>query len=77
MKSIIVHSKIGSDGVLHVIVPVGATEANREVKIAIEAADVRSGTKEEWQTFITSMAGRWQGDFERPDQGEFEQRDPL
>jgi hypothetical protein len=34
-------------------------------------------TKDEWKTWVESMAGSWQGEFERPPQGEFEERDPF
>jgi hypothetical protein len=77
MNRMVVNSRIGPDGVLNVIVPVGTADANREVKIIIEPTNDRTKTEEEWQNFITSMAGSWQGEFERPDQGQFEQRDPL
>jgi hypothetical protein len=32
-------------------------------------------TQEEWQKFIAETAGSWEGEFERPEQGEFEKRD--
>jgi hypothetical protein len=34
-------------------------------------------TQEEWRAWVDSMAGTWQGEFERPPQGEYEQREPL
>ena len=78
MNRIVLKSKVGADGVLRGAVPVGAEEANREVQVTIEpAAARRPMTQEEWQNFILSTAGTWEGDFERPEQGEYEQRDEL
>jgi hypothetical protein len=34
-------------------------------------------TPEEWRAFVDEMAGSWQGDFERPPQGDYEVRDSL
>ena len=34
-------------------------------------------TQEEWHAWVDSMAGTWQGEFERPAQGEYEEREPL
>lgn len=36
MKPIQVESQVGPDGVLHLAVPVGSTEANRQVIVTIE-----------------------------------------
>jgi len=32
-------------------------------------------TQEEWRGWVASMAGTWQGDFERIPQGNYEERD--
>lgn len=80
MNRIIVKSRIGVDGVLQLSVPIGVAEANQEVQITIDAATRMtppSPTPEEWQAFLRSTAGAWQGDLERPAQGEYEQRDEL
>jgi len=77
MNRITLRSRIGADGVLHVSVPVGAAEANREVQITIEPKGAASKTQQEYWDFLDATAGVWQGDFERPDQGEYEERDPL
>ena len=76
MNRLIVKSQVGPDGVLQVTVPLGAANANREVRIIIEPLPPRL-TQEDWQNFIMSTAGTWQGDFERPEQGEYEQREKL
>lgn len=78
MTPVTVTSRVGPDGVLHVDIPIGAAQANREVKVTIEPlADRPQETPEEYRAWVRSMAGSWQGDFERPEQGEFETRDPL
>jgi hypothetical protein len=83
MNRMIVKSRVGADGVLNVTVPVGPADANREVQVTIEplaAPPMTSGppmTPDEWRRFVQSLAGAWQGDFERPPQGQYEQRDPL
>jgi hypothetical protein len=77
MTRIVVKSKVGADGVLQLNVPVGPEEANREVQVTIEPAPPKPTTQEDWQAFIRATAGAWQGDFERPPQGEYEKRDEL
>jgi hypothetical protein len=73
----VVRSKIGRDGVLHLDLPVGAAEADKEVQVTVEALPPASMSPEDWQKGILATAGKWQGDFERPEQGEYEKREPL
>jgi hypothetical protein len=77
MNRMILKSRVGTDGVLHVNIPIGTAEAGRQVQITIEPESVPSKSKQEYWDFLDSTAGAWQGDFERPDQGQFEERDPL
>ena len=74
-------SKVGPDGVLHLEVPMGTDEANREVRIAVEDLAPVAGppkTEQEWQDFLLLTAGSIADpDFRRHEQGEFEKRDPL
>lgn len=77
MNRIVLHSRVGSDGVLQLTVPIGAADADREVEVTIEPAAQSPMTQEEWRKFILETAGAWQGDLERPAQGEFERRDEL
>lgn len=77
MTRIVLKSKVGSDGVLHLNLPVGMTAADQEVQVTVEPAPPSSMTPEEWRQFVLSTAGKWQGDFERPPQGEYETREPL
>jgi hypothetical protein len=78
MTRIVVKSKVSPDGILHLSVPVGPEEADTEVQVIVEPlAPYTKMTQEEWRAWVDSMAGTWQGDFERPPQGELEEREPL
>jgi len=80
MNRIVLHSRVGTDGVLRLTVPIGAGEAAREVQVTIEASEPKLQTnsdREEWRQFVLETAGAWQGELERPDRGEYEQRDEL
>ena len=79
MTKVELKSRVGSDGVLNVSVPLGPSEANCDVKITIQRVEdigpKPAVSREEWLRFIEETAGRWQGEpFVRPGQGEFEQR---
>ena len=40
MNRVVLHSRIGSDGVLHITVPIGAEDADREVQVTIDPVNV-------------------------------------
>ena len=64
-----------SGGVLKPLQPLALAEGETvEVTIATQTAPMSS---EEWKKWILSTAGKWQGDFDRPDQRELEEREPL
>ena len=73
MERVEINSRVGNDGVLHLDCPMGADDANREVRVIIEIIP----TPEEWSQRILANAGTWQGDFVRPEQGGHVERDPL
>jgi hypothetical protein len=77
MNRIILKSKISRDGILHLDVPIGADAADKEVQVTVEPVAPVSMTEEEWRQWVLSTAGKWQGEFERPEQGEYEKREPL
>ena len=78
MKSIVLKSKVGADGILHLSVPIGLAEADTEVKVTVESvSSEKPRTQQEWSAWVDSMAGSWLGDFERPAQGVFENRETL
>jgi hypothetical protein len=77
MNRVRVKSKVGNDGVLQVSLPLGSSEAGQEVQITIEPVNRSSLSADEWRHFVMETAGKWQGELERPEQGEYEQRELL
>jgi hypothetical protein len=77
MNRIVVKSRVSRDGILHLDLPVGQAEADKEVQVTVEPVSPSQMSPEEWHQFILSTAGKWQGEFERPEQGEYEEREPL
>ena len=78
MNRIVLHSRVGTDGVLQLTVPIGVADADREVAVTIEPAAPPRMTQDEWRKFILETAGSiTDASFVRPEQGQFEQRDEL
>jgi hypothetical protein len=74
MTQIVMTSRVGPDGTLTLALPADA--AGQEVRVTVEPTRPAM-TQEEWRAWVDSMAGSWQGDFERMPQGEYEDREPL
>ena len=70
MDRLVVKSTVSSDGILHLALPVGIEEANREVQVTVEPLPPATMSQEEWQELVLSTGGKWQGDFQRPEQGD-------
>jgi hypothetical protein len=77
MNRIVVKSRIGSNGILQLSLPVGSADADREVQITVDPVGPPIPSPDEWRRGILETAGKWQGEFERPEQGEFELRETL
>jgi hypothetical protein len=78
MHRVVVKSRVGSDGVLHLAVPVGKTNADREVRVVVEASGPSPMTQEQWRDFVFETAGTiTDPTFVRHEQGEYEVRDEL
>lgn len=77
MTRVIVHSKVDADGILRLAVPLGSTEAEREMQVTIESAAPQLAGNDDYHAWLDSVAGRWQGEFERLPQGTFESREAL
>ncbi len=77
MSRIEVLSKVDTDGVLRLTVRLSKSDAGQDVKVTVEPVSQKAMTQEEWRDLVMSTAGAWQGDFERPPQGEYEEREPL
>jgi len=74
-----IKSRVGADGVLMIALPLGLSEANREVKVIVESTDAAvlpsPPDRDEWRQFVKSMAGCISDPtFERQEQGEYEHR---
>ena len=76
MDRIVLKSRVDSNGVLKLTVPVGPADADQEVQVTVEPVG-SPPSPEEWRRRVLETAGQWQGPFERPEPGEFEQREPL
>ena len=78
MNRIILKSKVSSDGTLRFSLPLGLHEADHEVKVTVESLATHNVTSpSEWAAWVDAMAGSWQGDFERPLEADYEQRESL
>jgi hypothetical protein len=79
MNRMVVKSKVGSDGVLHLALPVGVDEADKEVQITVELiAPKEEMTQAEWEAWVDSMAGSiTDPTFIRHPQPELEERDSF
>ncbi len=74
-------AQVGADGVLSLTMPLGPEDANTTVRVVVETVERPPSrpprSREEWLKFIEATAGKWQGELERPPQGDYEQRDEL
>ena len=77
MTPIVLTSKVGPDGMLHLTLPLAA--ADQDVRVTVEpVVPKKEMTPEEWRAFILSTAGSiTDPTFERPPQGELEEREPM
>lgn len=77
MTPIVLTSKVGPDGVLQLTLPLSA--ADQDVRVTVESiAAKKQMTPDEWRAFILTTAGSiTDSTFERPPQGELEEREPL
>lgn len=82
MSHVEITSRVDADGILRICIPLGADEANREVKVVVEPTSVSEAMQphdqQSWREFIQTMAGCvTDPTFDRPNQGEYEQRSNL
>jgi hypothetical protein len=80
MNRKVLHSRVGPDGVLHITVPMGKEDADREVRVTIDPVPVGPPpmTQEEWREFVLTTAGSiTDPSFVRHEQGEYERREEL
>jgi hypothetical protein len=74
MSPIVTTATVGPDGTLTLALPPEA--AGQTVRVTVNPAP-KPMTQEEWSAWVLSTAGTWQGEFERPPQDEYEEREPL
>ncbi|MBW4592502.1 MAG: hypothetical protein KME46_06170 [Brasilonema angustatum HA4187-MV1] len=76
MKSIKIRSRVGSDRVLHLDIPVELADTEIEVTVTIQKVTPQ---QQGWMPgFFEEVIGGWVGEpLQRPEQGEFETREPL
>jgi hypothetical protein len=77
VNRIVVKSKLDGNGVLELSLPLGPAEAGQVVQVTVEPVGATAQSPDEWRQGILATAGKWQGEFERPEQGDYEQRAPL
>jgi hypothetical protein len=78
MHRIELERRVPPNGILQLTLPLGADEADRLMKITVERINPSQEiSREQWSAWVQSMAGSWQGDFERASPGEYEAREPL
>ncbi len=80
MHRLVVQSRVGSDGVLHIDIPMGKEVADREVQVTIDPLQksLTPMTQDEWRHFVMETAGSiTDPSFVRHEQGEHEQREEL
>ena len=80
MHRLVVQSRVGSDGVLHIDIPMGKEVADREVQVTIDPFQPVSSsmTQDEWRQFVMETASSiTDPSFVRHEQGEYEQREEL
>ena len=79
MRSIELRARVGSDGILALKVPIGVSEADREVAVTVRLLEQpqSSTDREAWKRFVDETAGQWSGEpLIRPPQGDYEVREP-
>ena len=82
MRSILIRSRVGADGILHLDVPSGLADTDVEVTVILQPVNQPApGRTEElgWSSgFFESVVGSWQGEpLTRECEGECEEREKL
>ena len=77
MSRITLRSRVDTDGVLRLVVPFGAAEADQPMQVTIESLQNEATDSSNYVYWLEGIAGQWQGDFERLPTADFEQRDSL
>jgi hypothetical protein len=63
MKTIKLRSRVGSDGTLHLDLPVGLSDTELEITVTIEAIEPETEKELGWSPqFFERTAGAWEGE---------------
>jgi hypothetical protein len=82
MRSTLIRSRIGADGILHLDVPSDFVETELEVIVIVQPTTQSAAGREEdvaWSLdFFESVVGKWQGEpLTREWEGQYETRDRM
>lgn len=77
MTRIVLHSRVGVDGVLRLDVPIGSAEADHQMQVTIEPVPTATTEVADYICWLDQVAGKWQGEFEGLPQEGFEDRDSF
>jgi hypothetical protein len=78
MNRMVLHPRVGADGILHLTVPLGTSAADRELQVTMEPVGPSQMTQEEWCNFVSATAGSiTDPSFVRHEQGDYERREEL
>ena len=77
MNRITLRSRVDTDGVLRLVVPFGAAEADQPMQVTIESLQNEPTDSSNYIHWLEGISGQWKGDFERLPTADFEQRDSL
>ena len=78
MNRMVIHSRVGADGILNISLPIGKADADREVQVTVDPVGSSPMTQEEWRNFVLATAGSLADpSFVRHEQGEYERREQL
>ncbi len=58
MNRIVIMSRVGSDGILQLALPVGTADAGREVQITVEPVGPPALSPDEWRQGILETVGK-------------------
>ncbi len=77
MKTFEFTERAGDDGLVRVNIPVDSAGAPYHVVVHVEPAVPNEKSEYLTDDFINETAGMWVGEFHRPPQGDYEEREPL
>jgi len=76
MQTLTLHARVGKDGILKIETPIGITNADLEVILVVNPADMGARPLSAWSAnFFTEIIGGWEGErLAREPQGAYQTR---